>query len=97
MARTVTVYNVAPRYTPGSPAQVDQATAEKIARDERAAYEQVMSGSYSVTELHRAERLGLSGIVEARQILARSYRFEDLITGERGERRPGAVSVGRGA
>jgi len=83
-------YNVAPRYTCGSPALVDQATAERVAREECKAFYVALSGRYGDEEARAtALKLGLGGIVEARETLARSYRFRDLLTGESGERRTG--------
>lgn len=86
------VYHVAPRYTPGSPALVDESTATRVAREERGAYERIVSGRYYATaaEIEHATRCGLAGIVEERHVRARSVAFVDLITGERGERRAGA-------
>jgi hypothetical protein len=56
-------YSVVPRYTAGSPAAVDEQTALRVAREERAAYERLMTGLYGEEEKRRAERLGLGGIV----------------------------------
>jgi hypothetical protein len=61
--RTPSKWNVVPRYTAGSPAAVDPETAERVAKEERAAYERVLTGAYGEEEKRRAERLGLEGIV----------------------------------
>lgn len=42
---TKVYYNVAPRYTPGSPAMVPEETARKVAREELGAYEWVTDKS----------------------------------------------------
>ena len=55
-------YNVRPRYSPGSPAAVDEATARRSAREERDSYETALSGAWGDAERQRAELLGLDGI-----------------------------------
>ena len=56
-------YNVRPRYTPGSPAAVDEATALRVAEQERDGHEQALSGAWGEDERERAVQLGLTGIV----------------------------------
>lgn len=72
-------YHVYPRYTPGSPAMVDVATAERVARQEREAF--------ADCDILGMENKGLSGIVlakkEARQDRVDGWEIVDLITDER--------------
>ena len=56
-------HNVRPRYTGGSPAAVREELARHVARQERIAYEQALSGAWGEEERARAETLGLDGIV----------------------------------
>lgn len=77
-------YNVAPRYTPGSPALVDEATAMRVADEEKKDYETIVAGqSYVPGEEEKAKRLGLKGIVEARQESKGGWNVTDVLTGER--------------
>lgn len=57
-------YNVRPRYTSGSPAMVDAQTAARVAKQEKAAYEDALSGDLGAELKERAEREGLKGIAE---------------------------------
>ena len=81
---TYVTFNVAPRYSPGSPAQVDERTARRVAEDEKHGYGRSLAGVYGQTELTRAEQLGNSGIVEARWEQARpsGWLVQDMLTGE---------------
>lgn len=79
-------FNVSPRYTPGSPAMVDEDTAVRVAAEERRAYERALSGRYGTEEQDRALKLGVSGVVESRAESRRSWIVLDMITGERFER-----------
>jgi hypothetical protein len=74
-------YNVAPRYSAGSPAAVDHDTALRVAADELAAYTRAIEGAYGEEACTRATALGLSGIVEQREIHAHHYIATDLMTG----------------
>lgn len=85
-------YNVAPRYTPGSPALVDYQTAQGVAEDERRAYERALSGRYGDAERVNAQALGLSGIVERRTVYAHHYVALDVLTGETRDSRGVKVS-----
>jgi hypothetical protein len=58
------IHQVAPRYTNGSPAQVDSATAEHVKRAELLAFEDAIA-SDDGAERAKANALGLAGIVEA--------------------------------
>lgn len=78
-------YNVRPRYSPGSPAAVDEATALRVVREERDAYEHALAGAWGEAERQRAELLGLDGIVYSLHEDGRGRHFRwvqgDLITG----------------
>ena len=52
-------YNVNPRYSGGSPAQVDFETAQKVVNDERKHYSIAMSGAYGEKTKNEAESKGL--------------------------------------
>lgn len=52
-------FNVRPRYTPGSPAQVSEAIALRVAEEERVSREHALSGAYGAEHRARAESLGL--------------------------------------
>jgi hypothetical protein len=81
-------FNVAPRYTPGSPAQVPIRTAVMVALEERQAIKHNLDGIYGEERRKKAEELGLKGIVEARREgpKKRGWDVLDLITGERFDR-----------
>ena len=74
-------YNVAPRYTPGSPAMVAQHIAERVIEQEQDGYRHALEGIYGVDAQRVAQTQGLAGIVwtttERRNALIKS----DLITG----------------
>ena len=84
MAVRFNSYNVRPRYTPGSPAVVDEATAQRVAREERDAYEHALTGAWGEAERQRAELLGVSSIVYSLHEDGSGRRFRwvqaDLIT-----------------
>jgi hypothetical protein len=75
-------WNVAPRYTAGSPAMVDATTASRVAAQEQDAIAGYLDGSCGEANRAMAEQLGLGGIVwrslERRQTLV----SQDFITGE---------------
>jgi len=76
-------FHVAPRYTGGSPAQVDEATARRVAAQEQHAYEQLVGDpdlKDSVEALAAAVE-GAAGIVEQRTERADCWIVLDLITG----------------
>jgi len=68
------LYHVAPRYTPGSPAQVDFETAWRVAREERAAY--------AARDRREQADAGLQGIVYATLEYGGHVHVRDEITGE---------------
>lgn len=75
-------YSVYPRYTPGSPAQVDQATALRVARDEREAYAELLTPPIlDPIATRRAKGLGLRGIVVATWEVGRKAYRRDILTG----------------
>lgn len=76
-------YNVAPRYSPGSPAQVDYETALRVANDERWAYAIAIQGIYGADEQKLAREKGLKGIVEERRERSGCWIVTDLVTGEK--------------
>ena len=85
--RSVSYWNVRPRYTPGSPALVDCRTATKVAKDEKEFYEYALSGTWGEKEKARAEAEGLRGIAEhviyeKRENRVNGFVVRDLITGE---------------
>jgi hypothetical protein len=85
MARTY--YDVAPRYTAGSPAMVDQRTAERVMNQERDGYNRALEGLYGADEQHVAQTLGLAGIVwtvtEQRNELFKRDLLTDVVTSQR--------------
>lgn len=89
--------NVAPRYTPGSPALVSRRTGEQVAKEERDAYERHLEGLYGPEGVAKASRLGLGKIVYERVREREAGRganrrtivtWLDIITGERYEESP---------
>jgi hypothetical protein len=78
-----TVYwNVAPRYTAGSPAMVDEVTARLVAKQEKHAIIGVLEGSCGEELRKQAEQLGLAGIVWSSMELGKATVIIDLLTGE---------------
>src|SRR5262245_50457146 len=75
-------YEVAPRYTPGSPALVEPGTAARVAEHERKSYLTARAGIYGSEEQARAERLGLAGIVWSWRQAGRLILAVDHLTDE---------------
>lgn len=75
-------FNVAPRYTCGSPAMVDHDTAERVAQEERTAYERALTGIYGEEDKLKAETMGLNGIAEAVTERRGGFDVIDMITGQ---------------
>jgi len=81
------LYQVAPRYTAGSPAQVDLATAEHVKRIELRAYDDLIDAGGA--DRDRALALGLAGIVEVLTEWPDGSRtVQDAITGTSRTRHP---------
>lgn len=76
-------YNVKPKYTPGSPGQVDQAMAFRVVDEERRCYAESLDGRYGERLQQIAKDHGLGGIVERVSELAIGWEVHDLITDER--------------
>lgn len=85
-SRKAGFFDVRPRYTPGSPGLVDEATAKRVAAEERESYEHALTGIMGETEKTRAEKLGLRGIVQWKQEKGsgkkQGWDVLDLVTGE---------------
>lgn len=97
--RSVRYYNVNPRYSAGSPAMVDAATARRVAVHEKDEYKANLEGIYGEEAKAEAEKRGLKGIVECVIHEQRRHRKDghlvyDLLTEEEYWRpRPGAVAT----
>lgn len=89
-------YHVAPRYTAGSPAMVDQATAERVMAQERSCYAHALEGVYGIDEQHAASVRGLADIVwttiERRATLIRHDLLTDAASQQR-IRRDGTLAT----
>lgn len=75
-------YQVAPRFTPGSPAQVDEDTARRVAIEERDAYERAKDGTMGTADAVRAASMGLRGIVYTLTERRGGWDVHDLLTDE---------------
>jgi nicotinamide mononucleotide (NMN) deamidase PncC len=75
-------YNVAPRYTAGSPAMVDRAIAERVAEQEEEAFHRSLTGIYGEEARTIAQTQGLGWIawetMERRSQLTKA----DMLTGQ---------------
>ncbi len=78
-----TFYQVAPKYTAGSPAQVDEQTARRVAAEEARSYANHLEGVYGPEDQEKAQAEGLGGISERVTQHAGHMVVEDLITGQR--------------
>ncbi len=76
-------FNVRPRYSGGSPAQIDEALARRLVIEERTDFDRSLAGYYGVEQETVARQLGLRGIVERRIERAGAWEVDDLLTGER--------------
>jgi hypothetical protein len=76
-------YQVRPRYTAGSPAQVDAATAHRVADEEREFIEHALEGFWGDEQKARAENLGLDFIAFTMTETRTGWEIEDLITSKR--------------
>jgi hypothetical protein len=75
-------FNVAPRYTCGSPAMVSAAIALRVADEEKEGYAVTLEGVYGPEAKALAERAGLRRIAEAVIEKADCWLVHDLITQE---------------
>ena len=73
-------FNVAPRYTPGSPAAVPYETALKVAREERFSYEAAKEGTIGDDLKLKADTVGLDMIVFEMDETAKGWNVHDMIT-----------------
>lgn len=83
------LYQVEPRFTPGSPAQVTERQARMVAECEAAAYRDILAHpDEDPRAFHLAKTAGLGGIVEAISELpaGRGWAVWDLVTDQRFER-----------
>jgi hypothetical protein len=76
-------YNVAPRWTCGSPAMVNPRIARQVAHEEKRAHEIYLEGAYGEAEKKRAEEEGLALISFTMKETRKGWEVEDLITGEK--------------
>jgi hypothetical protein len=78
-------FNVAPRYSCGSPAMVSEGIAMHVAANEQSAYGYILAGSQGDKGEEEALRDGLGGIVTAmrEQPRGKGWDILDLLTGER--------------
>jgi len=76
-------FNVAPRFTPGSPALVDRDIAVRVAMEEEDSFDYAKEGRYGDRFKETAETKGLNGIVEVRAETRKGWDVLDLLTGER--------------
>jgi hypothetical protein len=81
--RNKTHYQVRPRYTPGSPAQVPQHVALRVAEQEPRFYERALSGVWGDKSKQTAETEGLDFIAYTMQEKRGGWEILDLITEKR--------------
>lgn len=74
-------WNVAPRYTGGSPAQVPEHIATRVAHEEKVAYDRALDDLYGDDMKREAEARGLGSIVEKRTEHATGWVVQDMCTG----------------
>jgi hypothetical protein len=82
MSRRDMHFNVRPRFTPGSPALVNEHTALHVAKGEKMAYEDALTGTFGTPDLEVARAQGLKGIVEAAFERGDGWDVRDVLTGE---------------
>ena len=73
-------YEVRPRFTPGSPAQVDEATFWRVRAQEQEGYYRARSGRFGDEERARAERLGLERVAFTRRERGGCWLIGDCMT-----------------
>lgn len=79
-----TWWEVAPRYTPGSPSMVSRTTALYVAEQEKRAYNQALTGCYGEEMKQTAETQELRGIVWSWHQVRNEILWHDEITHEQG-------------
>jgi hypothetical protein len=80
-------YHVAPRFTPGSPAMVNEKIAKQVAKEELEAYEEHVDKERYGEQLREfAVKLGLRGIVEYRVETKKGWEVTDLVVNDHFER-----------
>ena len=79
-------FNVRPRYSAGSPGQVDEVTAHRVAEQEEGMYRSVLAGLYGQNAQERAKLLGRRGIAYELIETRKCWLIRDLITSEEYER-----------
>lgn len=80
-------YNVAPRYSAGSPAMVDQTTAERVMAQERCCHRRALTGIYCADQQRIAETQGLADIVWTTLERGATLYRHDLLTDVTTQRR----------
>lgn len=76
-------FNVAPRYTCGSPAQVHEGIAVRVAKQEAEAYrDHYLSGLYGADAKAEAEKNGLDFIAFTMRETRKGWEAYDLLTGK---------------
>jgi hypothetical protein len=84
------MFDVRPRYTPGSPGLVDDPQAQRVIEEERTAHQHALEGVYGAEQQARATTLGLGpqpdkdgvlrGIVEVTMEHGDHWLVRDLMT-----------------
>lgn len=92
MTRRRVRWNVNPRYSAGSPAMVDERTAQRVADEEVRAYGHAREGVYGAEEQRRARNMGVGrwrgadgverSIAEEVEEHRGHWMVRDLVTGE---------------
>lgn len=75
-------YSVSPRFSCGSPAMVDEATALHVAEQEVREYQCALEGHYGPEHAEKAKREGLDGIVLLMFDKGNRWEAHDAITGK---------------
>jgi len=74
-------YDVKPRYTSGSPAMVEERIAQRVAQQEKQAYQAYLEGAYGPEGTETATKMGLDWIAWATVESSSNLSLTDLITG----------------
>lgn len=81
--KSIVKYDVRPRYTAGSPAMVDEATARRVAKQEKTGYEMALEGFYGEEAKMEAEQRGMGAVVFSWTEKGNTLIITDMITEER--------------